>query len=343
MNTEIKFTPLTSTYYQLYYQIVKQSDFGAILLPKTYKNNLWGTIALHNNKVVGGWVGTLRGNKPIVSLLAKGVWFDSHPIFEGEVDQNILHKLVDYTKDIAKKERIVFFNLTHWVRQQYKGDWISMPQPMATFLIDLQQDIDIIWGAFNRRLRTIVRKAERNEVEYKVVKEKEALDHLTAFQSLRETTQKRAVKNNPEASMLLKSDEFFTNLIQTLNVHLFIATHNNRTASVAMGIQSGKTLYMYMGGSDMELNRKTGASVYLIWKAIEHAHSLGLTFIDLGGVPVNPDATHPAYGVYQFKESFGGEYREFMGGDVVISKWKYKIVNWAKSNKRILRLFSKKL
>ena len=37
----------------------------------------------------------------------------------------------------------------------------------------------------------------------------------------------------------------------------------------------------------------------------------GVKFMDLGGVPVKPDITHPSYGVYAFKRSFGGEYKEY--------------------------------
>ena len=64
---------------------------------------------------------------------------------------------------------------------------------------------------------------------------------------------------------------------------------------------------------------------------------------DMGGVPQSPTAEHPAYGVYVFKRSFGGAYQEFDGGKIIISPTKYRLLNFLLSQRKLLRLFSKKL
>jgi len=66
-----------------------------------------------------------------------------------------------------------------------------------------------------------------------------------------------------------------------------------------------------------------------------------LSYFDMGGVPVSPDINHPAYGVYTFKKSFGGEYKEYNSGKIIISPIKYKLLNFVLKNRKLLRIISK--
>ena len=114
-------------------------------------------------------------------------------------------------------------------------------------------------------------------------------------------------------------------------------------ATVALMLQSGATVYYYSGGSDYELNKKYSCSAYILWKAICWFNEQGTDIFDMGGVPAQPTKNHPAYGVYAFKRSFGGEYREFEIGKIIISCWKHKLLNWILSQRKVLRFFSTKL
>ena len=127
------------------------------------------------------------------------------------------------------------------------------------------------------------------------------------------------------------------------NTTLFVGIADNQVATVALMIQSGNTVYYYSGGSDYELNKKYSCSAYVLWKAICWFNSQGIDVFDMGGVPVSPSKEHPAYGVYAFKRSFGGAYQEFDGGKIIISHWKYKLLNWLLSQRKVLRFFSTKL
>ena len=338
---KITFKKLTSKDYNDFLEICNTSTFAPLLLPNSYSSTLWGIIALQDEIVVGGWVGTLRGNKPIVKFITKGVWFDSYPIFKfNENIDSLSQNLIAFAKKQAKKEGITLFNLTHWVRQNIDGSFIDIPEKNATFLIDLRNEEDVLWQNTRKDFKTKVRKKAIN-VNIFVAKGEEALQYLNIYQELRYKTQKKAISNNSKASMLLRSDTFFTNIIRNTNSIMFLAKFENKFVVANLMIQSGKVLYPYMSGSDTALDNQTGASALLRWEAVKYAKEKGLFYFDLGGVPANPDENHPAYGVYLFKKSMGGEYKEFNGGKIIVSPFKYKILSFLLNNRSLLRFISK--
>lgn len=338
---EFSVEKLNKENYTDYLTLVSHTQWGNLLLPDTYEKNLWGGVVCNDSEVVGGWVGTLRGNKPIVGLLAKSVYFDAYPVFVSyEAEIECLTSLIDTMRDWARKEGIVMFNLTHWVRG-YKLPYLLV-EHNATFLLPLQETSEEQWKLVESKQRNIVRKGEKNGVEVTALHGEEAIAQLPTLQLLREQTQQHAIRKNANASMLLKSDNFFRKLLAHTDAMLFIGSVDGKPATVAVMIASGATAYYYSGGSDYELNRQTGSSAYVIWKAIEYYREMpGVKFMDMGGVPVKPESTHPAYGVYAFKRSFGGEYMEFDAGAIPIIGWKYAILKFLLSQRKLLRLLSK--
>ena len=337
----MKIDRINSDNYAAFLAVVKKTQWGNLLLPDTYEKNLWGGVVCDGSAIVGGWIGTLRGNKAIVRLLAKSVYFDAYPIFvSADAEKESSALLIDTMREWAREEGIVMFNLTHWVRG-YKLPYLQQ-EANATFLLPLQVTSEAQWKFVESKQRNIVRKGEKNGVEVVVLREDEAIAQLPTLQLLREQTQQHAIRKNANASMLLKSDNFFANLLQHTDATLFIGSVDGKPATVAVMIVSGETAYYYSGGSDYELNRQTGSSAYVIWRAIEYYRELpNVKYMDMGGVPVKPDSTHPAYGVYAFKRSFGGEYMEFDAGVIPVCEWKYAVLKFAISQRWLLRLLSK--
>lgn len=329
--------------YTAYLALVKGSRWGNLLMPDEWCEDIWGGVVVEKGQVIGGWAGVYRGNKRFVKWIAKSVYFDAYPIFatEGLADKYQL-RLIEAMRDWAREEQIVMFNLTHWVRGlRLPGLCIDHN---ATFLLPLQESSEAQWKLVESKQRNIVRKGEKNGVEVRALSGEEAIAELPTLQLLREQTQQHAIKKNAKASMLLKSDSFFANLLRHTDATLFIGSVDSKPATVAVMIVSGETAYYYSGGSDYELNRQTGSSAYVIWKAIEYYREReDVKYLDMGGVPVKPEPTHPAYGVYAFKRSFGGAYIEFDAGTIVINSFKYKILSFLLKQRKLLRMFSKSL
>lgn len=342
MQNEIKILPITEDLYPSFYEIVQASQWGNPMLPTTYQSSLWGDVVLKDDKVIGGWAGTMRGNIPIAKIITKSVYFDSYPVFETDEMKNLYQdSLINSMKMRAKREGITMFNLTHWVRRC--GIQMDVKETGATFVSILHKTTEELWKEVESKQRNCVRKGEKSGVECIICKGEDSIPYLADFQRLRQRTQQHAIGKNAKASMLLKSDEFFKRLFLDKNTTLFVGMVDNQVATVALMIQSGKTIYYYSGGSDYELNKKYSCSAYVIWKAICYASRQGVEVFDMGGVPVSPSKEHPAYGVYAFKRSFGGDYQEFNGGKIIISHWKYKLLSWLLSQRKLLRFFSTKL
>lgn len=336
----MKIQKLSTENYAGAYGLYAQSLFGNISLPHQYQDSLWGCLLYEKDCLVGAWVGLLRGNGKISHVFAKSVYFDAYPVFiEGYEDYEYM---LSSTRHLAKEDGIIQLNLTHWARNNGLNP-LAVDSFCASFIIPLNEhSVDDLWMKMDSKQRNIVRKAMKNGVEFVACKGNEAVSYLDDFQKLRMITQKRAMDVNANASMLLKSNEFFKNLFMQPNSVLFVGKYNNQIASVALMLQSGKSVYYYSGGSDRDVNRATGCSAFVIWKAIEYyKNRADVVNFDMGGVPVSPSKEHPAYGVYDFKKSFGGEYKEFPNGHIVINKWKYFILKAVLQNRNILRFLSK--
>lgn len=344
MQQEITIIPISKELYPSFYHLVQTTKWGNPMLPECFNTNLWGDVVCKGDKVIGGWVGNLRGNIPLAKWITKSVYFDSYPVFENIDYCNAYQDtLIDVLKLHANKEGITMFNLTHWVREGELEVKINDIELVASFVVDLEQTEELLFKNIDSAKQRNVKKANKFDLEILVCQGEESIKYLEDFQRLRENTQTRAISKNKQASMLLKSNEFFHTLMMQPNAFLLLGKYEGSVVSVALILLGGNTVYYHSGGSDIEVNRKTCCSAYMFWKALLYFKENGIKCFDFGGCPVRPDEDHPAYGVYRFKKGFGGEYIEFNGGKIIINKWKYKLLNFILSQRKLLRMFSTKL
>lgn len=338
----IQIVPLESGYYDAYYALVQSTPWGNPMLPRQYNSSLWGMVLLDDEVVVGGWVGTLRGDKRLVRLLAKSVYFDSYPVFATtEVENGYADKLLDAVRDYAHASKVIMLNLTHWVRGN--GLTVDKPEDNATFVYDLSTPLEDLYAKLDRLKKRTIKKAEAAQLEVKFYYKNEALLYIQEFQALREVTQQRAIAHNSSSSMLLKSNAFFHKILTDYEAYLVAVYWQGRMVAAATFLCGGQTVYGHMAGSDSDANRQTGSGTYYYWKAVEYFQQKGLKFFDFGGCPVNPKEDDPAYGVYMFKQGFGADYVQNKAGRIIISPRRYRLLQWALSQRKLLRMFSSKL
>ena len=122
-----------------------------------------------------------------------------------------------------------------------------------------------------------------------------------------------------------------------LKSYLAYTTVNDKFAAGIILVKNGNNLIAYIAASDIELNRKYGASSFLFWKSMMWAKEQGMEYFDFGGIPsdINPDG--PAYGVYRFKKNFGGDLIQFPTGEKILSQVKAKIFNKILNSRSIIR------
>lgn len=339
MSGVIDYKVVNKDNYQSYYVLTQQLPIGPMLLPKVWADNLWGLLAYSDDIVIGGWVGRKRIANPLLSKLYQEVIYDSHPCVFVEKDC-LRQEIVDRSIEKAKADGIALLSISHWSRDNYYyHNSIFSPKKCASFILNLRRDD--LWDILDSKQRNIIRKAEKNQAVIVLYRNSEALRELDVFQNLRSVTQRRSLSRNKDASMLLKTNLFLSKVILENQCCLGLCKVDIKVAAGALMIKSGQTVYYYLGGSDIALNRKVGASAYLIWNMILESKKNNQLLFDLGGVPICHDSDNPAFGVYQFKKSFGGDYKEFVCGDFVINKFKCHFVNILKDNSFLKRLISK--
>ena len=63
----------------------------------------------------------------------------------------------------------------------------------------------------------------------------------------------------------------------------------------------------YLYGASSSSMRNLMPTYALQWKAMQIAKKCDCTEYDMFGVSPNPNPSHPMYGLYRFKQGFGGE------------------------------------
>jgi peptidoglycan pentaglycine glycine transferase (the first glycine) len=90
---------------------------------------------------------------------------------------------------------------------------------------------------------------------------------------------------------------------------------------------AGKAWYMY--GMSRAVHRERMPNHLLQWEAMRRAKAAGCHTYDLWGAPEAYDDSDPLWGVYQFKEGFGGKVVQHLGAwDRPIKPTYYKIYNY---------------
>jgi len=85
---------------------------------------------------------------------------------------------------------------------------------------------------------------------------------------------------------------------------------------------AGRAWYMY--GASRSIHREKMPNHLLQWEAMRWAQEQGCTVYDMWGAPDVLDESDPLWGVYRFKQGFGGEFVRHIGAwDFSVSRLGY--------------------
>ena len=320
----------------------ENSTYGAPLLK--YNHNELFVIKIHVHSVLLGLIAFRI--KQIYSIF-KLMIVDMAPIVNPNkiIDDDLVLSLIyNELKKFALDKKISYLYFSHWTRETDNTYLIKNQFNIKiynSFILDITKDENEIFNSFDSKKRNMIRKGLKNPIDIKILEKKQAISFVSDFHTLLKETQRRAIKANKNSSMQLKSEHYIKTILQSTNASLALAYYDDKLVAGAVIIYSGETLYYYLGCSDKSLNRITAAADLLQWEIIKYGKSKKLKYYDFGGVPVNPGLDHPGFGVYKFKESFGGELKTFYGGLYsrnLIFNWLFTNVV---DNKIILRMINK--
>lgn len=189
--------------------------------------------------------------------------------------------------------------------------------PYGTYIIDLTQPEENIFGNFNSSHRRKVRLAMKKGVQIK-----SGIEHLnTAYELVRDTFKR--------SKLGFMGHKAFTRYVRGLdeNVKILVADYQGTVQGCVVIPFSKRSAYYVYGGSIPE--PITGATNLLHWEAIRQFCKLGVRYYDFVGVRIDPEKGSKQEGLMMFKERFGGQLVQGYMWKYAIHPLKYAVYNLA--------------
>jgi hypothetical protein len=172
---------------------------------------------------------------------------------------------------------------------------------MYTFIVDIGSTSEL-WHRIRKTNRTAIRFAEKSGVRFTELR---SWDEVKKSVGLFEDQRRRWRYQGPGM-------DYFENvwriLAQSGRAAFFAAVQGERTLSVAEILFHQKDMVMPQWGTSNEA-KSLKANNFLIWKILEHGNFNGFKRFNFWGAEEGPNTAGSHYGIYKFKESFGGRLR----------------------------------
>ncbi len=235
---------------------------------------------------------------------AFGLYF----LYSPKITESKIQKLEIKIKEIAKKEKAVFWRIEPTEAPPENFIKTKDAQPKCTLITDISKPEDELLAAMHEKTRYNIRLAEKKGLQV-------ANDRFDDFYNLLQQTSARQ-------DIKLHSKEYYKKLAEFNEI--FIAYRENIPVAAAMiNFYEDTATYLH-GGSD-EKYKAMMAPYLLHWEIIKTAKSRGVKFYDWWGID---EKKWP--GITRFKRGFGGAEICAPGTyDLPIDKfwyWVYKII-----------------
>jgi lipid II:glycine glycyltransferase (peptidoglycan interpeptide bridge formation enzyme) len=148
-----------------------------------------------------------------------------------------------------------------------------------------------------------VRVAQKKGVEVKICGQ----EQVPAFADLMLTTGVRD-------GFVTRKADYFSAMLHNLGEHarLYMAFHEGKAIAGTLAIHYGDKVW-YLYGASANEHRNLMPNYLLQWSMMQWAIEKGCRIYDFRGVSGDVDENNPLYGLFRFKQGFGGDFTEFVG------------------------------
>ena len=292
----------------------------------------WDAIA------VRGEDGAIRGSLAVMTRKVPGIgrtlmYGCRGPVFDLD-DRETFSQLLDGAKALAKKYKSYVIKIDPDVpssntafssmlqsfgfRAKEGGKNFEAIQPRYVFRLNVEgKTEEELLANFHQKWRYNIRLAERKGVTVRVC----GKEMVPAFSDLMLTTGVRD-------GFVTRKPEYFAAMLDNLGEHarLYMAFDPNDTPIAGtLAIHYGDKVWYLYGASSNE-HRNLMPNYLLQWRMIQWAVETNCRIYDFRGVSGDVSEDNPLYGLFRFKQGFGGDFTEFVGEmDLVLSP----VIYWA--------------
>ena len=191
-------------------------------------------------------------------------------------------------------------------------------QPRYVFRLNVEgKTEEELLANFHQKWRYNIRLAERKGVTVRIC----GKEMVPVFSELMLTTGVRD-------GFVTRKPEYFAAMLDNLGEHarLYMAFDPNDTPIAGtLAIHYGDKVWYLYGASSNE-HRNLMPNYLLQWRMIQWAVETNCRIYDFRGVSGDVSEDNPLYGLFRFKQGFGGDFTEFVGEmDLVLSP----VIYWA--------------
>lgn len=276
--------------------------------------------------------GSIRGAMSVLIRKMPGVPFTLMYSCRGPVcdldDEETMKDLFDGAKALAKQRKSYVIKIDPDVpssdeafaqrlrsfgfKSQEGGKNFEAIQPRYVFRLNVENKTEEeLMAGFHQKWRYNIRLAERKGVEVRICGQ----EAISDFARLMLTTGVRD-------GFVTRDESYFANMLVNLGEHcrLYMAYANGEAIAGTLAIQYGDKVW-YLYGASANEHRNLMPNYLLQWRMIQWAVETKCRIYDFRGVSGDLSEDNPLYGLYRFKQGFGGDFVEFVGEmDWVISK-----------------------
>ena len=292
----------------------------------------WDAIA------VRGEDGAIRGSLAVMTRKVPGIGRTLMYGCRGPVcdldDRETFSQLLDGAKALAKKYKSYVIKIDPDVpssntafssmlqsfgfRAKEGGKNFEAIQPRYVFRLNVEGKTEAeLLANFHQKWRYNIRLAERKGVTVRVC----GKEMVPAFSDLMLTTGVRD-------GFVTRKPEYFASMLDNLGEHarLYMAFDPNDTPIAGtLAIHYGDKVWYLYGASSNE-HRNLMPNYLLQWRMMQWAVETNCRIYDFCGVSGDVSEDNPLYGLFRFKQGFGGDFTEFVGEmDLVLSP----VIYWA--------------
>lgn len=189
-----------------------------------------------------------------------------------------------------------------------RNGWLYSPEQVQfrnTIVVDLKPEPDEILSRMKQKTRYNIRLAERKGVAVRPggLQDIDLLYRMYAQTALRD-------------GFAIREKDYYQHVWETFHQanmadFLIAEVDDQAIAAVIVFRFAGRAWYMY--GMSLDLHREKMPNHLLQWQAMLKVREQGCYAYDMWGAPDTFDPSDEMWGVYRFKEGFGGEVIRYIG------------------------------
>ena len=249
---------------------------------------------------------------------------------------DLFEQVLEYLEDLATEKRALFIKIDPDVQvNSAEGEAVMVVlrrrgwqfsqeqiQFRNTMLVDLGLDPDELLAAMKSKWRYNTRLAVRKGVAVR----RSGLDDLPLLYRMYAETSTRD-------GFVIRSQEYYSDawgsFMRAGLAQPLIAEVDGKPVAMVIIFRCGHTAW-YVYGASRSVHREKMPNHLLQWEAMRWAQGQGCTVYDMWGAPEVLNDSDPLWGVYRFKQGFGGQLVRYIGAwDYPVSRpgyWLYSKV-----------------